>query len=287
MPEHVVVMPAIRCADYSGSVPRANLDYVRYSAATWSWWCRHNGVHFVLLQEPQEDPELQRLPPTLQRWLALDRLFEAFGEDATLAFVDADTMIRWDAPDIFHLAGASLTAVRDWHASWIHNSLKAFQPFFPDVHVDWWNYFNAGVLICNAAHRPVFHALLTFALENRSVLDPIFRSWQVGDDQTPLNFLATRHGHTMNFLDARFNMIHCVPITQELMWLETHGTTPTVPEDTILDLPLSQLDFVEMGYIWHFTNVVRTKSLVMAKTWEYISAAYPEDSGWESSSTQV
>jgi len=34
-------------------------------------------------------------------------------------------------------------------------------------------------------------------------------------------------------------------------------------------------DFVEFGYIWHFTNVVALRSLVMGETWRRIRHNYP------------
>ncbi len=264
-------MPAIRCASYSGSVPRANLGFLPYSVATWTHWCRRHNAEFLLLQDPFGGQLFQDQPPTIQRWLALEPLLQQFGQDAAFAFVDADTMIRWDAPDLFALAGDRFTAVKDTHGPWVHNSIKQFQPFFPDVQLNWWEYFNAGMILLNARHLPLIHALTAFALDRKAELAPIFNSWQFGDDQTPLNFLAKRLAININFLDARFNMMHCVPATQQLFQLEHQAN---LPHDTPLDLSLSALPFIEMGYIWHFNNVVHVKTLVMAKVWPLISAAY-------------
>jgi hypothetical protein len=269
-------MPAIPCASYSGSLARANLAYVQYSMATWTHWCRQNGADFILLQQPLGGEDFQDLPPTIQRWVALETLVEKFGPDSTFAFVDADTMIRWDSPNIFDLAGSEFTAVRDWNAPWIYRSIKTYQSFFPETRLDWWEYFNAGMVILNATHLELIRALLAFALHHKAALKPLFQSWQVGDDQTPFNFLAKQAGIRVHYLDARFNMIHCFPFSQELFLLENQGALPSVPEDTPINLAPSQLDFIEMGYIWHFNNVVRAKSLVMARTWAHISAAYPD-----------
>ena len=267
-------MPCMKCAHFNGSLAKANLEFARYSIATWTYWCKHNQAEFVLLEEPLGGEEFRDLPPTFQRWLAFEDLVKRFGPDAVFAFVDADTMIRWDTPSIFDLAGDDLTAVKDWNSPWVHRSIKAFQPFFPDIRLNWWEYFNAGMVILNSRHMELIRALTGFALENKRNLQPLLRAWQ-GDDQTPFNFLVKRFGFRINFLDPRFNMIHCVPNSQELFALENQGQSVIVPGDTPVDLPPSQLDFIEMGYIWHFTNVVRTKSLVMAKTWSYIRGAYP------------
>ena len=275
MSRKVVVMPSIPCTSYSGSVIRATVAYVPYSAATWIYWCEQNGAEFVLLKDPLVGSGLEDLPPTLQRWAALEGMVQKFGEDSTFAFVDADTMIRWDCPDIFNLAGDAFTAVKDWNAPWVYRSIKAFQSFFPDTQLHWWKYFNAGMVILNPRHLDLVQSLLDFALTHKADLVPLFQSWQFGDDQTPFNFLVKRAGIDVSFLDARFNMIHCFPFSQELLLLENRSVLHHLPVDTPLELAPSQLDFVEMGYIWHFNNVVRAKSLVMARTWAHISERYP------------
>ena len=266
-------MSAIRCRTYSGSELPADLTYVPCTAAAWDSWCRKHGAEFLLLTEPAGGDALADLPPTFERWFQLESLLEQYGTDATFAFVDADTMIRWDTPNLFDLAGEEFTAVRDWSSSWIHRSIKLFQPFFPGTTLDWWDYFNAGMVILNAKHLEVTRALIAFVLEHKRALQPIFHSWQAGDDQTPFNFLVKRLGIRVRYLDARFNMIHCVPISQELLLLES-GTVPALPAELDAELAPSQLDFIEMGYVWHFTNVIRTRALVIAKVWSLIRAAY-------------
>ena len=72
------------------------------------------------------------LPPTFQRWLAPEAIIGERGEDTVVAIVDADTMVRWDTPDF--LEGArGFSAVKAVSTIWIANSIRAFQPLFPDV----------------------------------------------------------------------------------------------------------------------------------------------------------
>jgi len=135
MKRKVVVMALIPGGIRRGPPMRSDLSYARYSRASWEWWCERHGADFVAIDKPLEDSAYAGMPPTMQRWAALDRLIEERGEDAQAALVDADTMIRWDTPDIFALANG-FSAVADQgapHAGFC-GARKRFSPCFPRRH---------------------------------------------------------------------------------------------------------------------------------------------------------
>src|SRR5262245_2474244 len=141
-----------------GSVNHSNLSYAKYSRATWEWWCRQHDADFVLVEAPLQGGIYAEMPPTLQRWVAVEQAIAERGEDAQIIAVDADTMIRWNAPDIFGLA-EGFSAVADASIpDWIFFSIENFQPLFPAVSVPWWEYFNSGVVVLSAAQRSVIRA---------------------------------------------------------------------------------------------------------------------------------
>jgi len=77
------------------------------------------------------------------------------------------------------------------------------------------------------------------------------------------------------FLLRPFNFLNCFPMPDELLRME-QGAHP----DTALFAvkAFSQpwaFDFVELRYIWHFTNVVTHRSLVMGETWRRFKENYP------------
>src|SRR5205807_5546836 len=111
--KNVVAMAAIPGGVRRGATVRMDLRYSVYAIATWKWWCRRRNIEFVLIDRPElADPDLQDIPPTFQRWISLARLIAKSGPDTRVAMVDADTMIRWDAPDLFEISGPDLSAVR-------------------------------------------------------------------------------------------------------------------------------------------------------------------------------
>ena len=96
---------------YRGSALRCNLTYAKYSQVTWKWWCKRNGAHFIAISNRLGGPEYSHVLPTFQKWLAPEYLIKEYGRDCKIAVVDADTMIRWDTPDFFSLAGQNFAAV--------------------------------------------------------------------------------------------------------------------------------------------------------------------------------
>jgi hypothetical protein len=259
------------------------LSYARYSRATWEWWCQRHGADFVAIDRPPQDSAYAGMPPTMQRWAALDRLIEERGEDAQAALVDADTMIRWDTPDIFALA-KGFSAVADQGAPrWILRSAKAFQPLFPETSLPWWEYFNSGFIVLGAAQRPFIRAFLDFSVKNWPRLDAAMTSGDVGTEQTPLNFMVKREKEPVFFLPRPFNFVNCFPLPAELAQLEQIALTqaehsvrpaPALFAAKAFGRPIA-FEFVELAYVWHFTNVVTFRSLVMGETWRRVQGNYP------------
>jgi len=250
----------------------SNLAYTEFSELTWGWWCKKKGVEFVIVDQPLGTREVQALPPTFQRWFALQMLLHEYGHDAQIAIVDADTMIRWDTPDFFDIAGAEFAAVRDSSAIWVYSSINAHQHLFPDVFVPWWDYFNTGLVVLNENHRELTQALIDFALNRNADLAELDNPWGYGDDQTLLNFILRQRSVPILFLQATYNIMHCVTYTPEISKLERMQQSPQALGFSLFSgVP----EFVGMGYIWHFTNVPKSRLLVMRETWTHICDHYP------------
>lgn len=273
MKRKVVVMALIPGGIRRGPPMRSDLTYAKYSRATWEWWCERHGADFVVIDKPPGDGAYAPLPPTMQRWAALDRLIEERGPEAQAALVDADTMIRWDTPNVFALA-RGFSAVADQGAPrWILRSAKAFQHLFPGTPLPWWDYFNSGFIVLGAAQRPLIRAFLDFSAKNWPALDAVITAGNVGTEQTPLNFMVKREKEPVSFLPRPFNFVNCFAMPEDLSKLEQSGRPETFAEKAFAQ-PWA-FDFIELSYIWHFTNVVTMRSLVMGETWRRVQGHYP------------
>jgi len=292
---------------YRGSALRCNLTYAKYSQVTWKWWCKRNGAHFIAISNRLGGPEYSHVLPTFQKWLAPEYLIKEYGRDCKIAVVDADTMIRWDTPDFFSLAGQNFAAVAcagipdgyrgisrarrappnsrsaasrgpapvGGKESWISRSLLAFKPMFPNVALPRKEYFNSGFVVLGERQLSVLRTFLEFCLRHWSELTEIMAMRTVGTDQTPLNFIVRRENEVVRFLPSAFNLINCFPMDQILLEIE-EDSTPNW--DSFARRAFGRpenFDFVYRGYIWHFTNVLASRRLVMEETWRIVRGHYP------------
>jgi lipopolysaccharide biosynthesis glycosyltransferase len=223
-------------------------DYVEYSLKTWHAWCQRHGVRLFVWREPLED--VHAMKPTWQRYHLFDVLEREGIEFDRVAYLDVDTMVRWDCPNFFEAAGDGLGVVRDISPRWAYHGIKAYQRFFPGVDMPWYDYFNAGFTLLNRGHRRFFQAILEFYRANRAALLELEKEDGLGTDQTPVNFLARREGVPLKYLPPIFNLI---------------------VQGNLMERDL----FVEMGHIWHFAGLPQEVRLdLMRTTWQTYSAQY-------------
>ena len=270
-----VVIPMIPGTIKRGNVTRSGLEYAEFGIAPWQWWCRRHKATLVIVKESPCINQVENvLPPTFQRWIAVAKILRD-NKNSRVLVVDADTMVRWDTPDIFaRVPKAQLGAVRDWGAIWIHRSIRSYQYMFPNTSVEWWQYVNAGVVVLSSRHLPLLESVVRFASERASELAAIQASKNVGTDQTVFNFVMRQGGVNVTWMPPVFNLLHCVPMDAEIMKLEGDGE---VSENEFLKAATSKagaFDFIEMAYVWHFTNVVNFRKVIMGETWRRVSDHY-------------
>jgi hypothetical protein len=216
----VVAVTAIPGIVRRGSVRRRSLQYSQYCIATWKWWCSNNRIEFVELNKPLGGSQCKHLPPTIQRWLAPKVLIDIYGTDTEIAIIDANTMIRWDCPNLFDITAGRFCAVQDSYAPWIHSSIQAHKELFKTTVLNWWEYFNCGVVFLNASHVEVVADVVAFAVKHWPRLRRIQAAFDVGTDQTLLNFIVRQRGVQVTFLPPIYNLLHCVPMNAQMSAIE-------------------------------------------------------------------
>jgi hypothetical protein len=276
MPERIVAIPLIRGTIRRGGVERKDLHHSVFAIASWKWWCRHNRARLVLIERPRTENLYEGAAPTFQRWAVPQALLEEFGFDAEVAVVDADTMVRWDTPDLFEAAGGELAAVRGNVPRWIHRSTKAYQHLFPDVPLPWWEYFNAGLVVLGRSQLTALRDFVGFARDNRAELQRIQALGDYGSDQTPLNFFLRQRGQRVRLLPPPYNILGCFTLAgplNRMFEVDEHPDWSTF--DNLAFGSPEAFDFVEFGYVWHFTTVIASRYRVMRETWARVAHRYP------------
>lgn len=223
-----------------------NMEYKQWCFESWNYWCKKHNVDIFILEEPLYDKTLMK--PTWQRWHVLEILNANNIEYDQVALVDADTLIHPDAPNFFELTNHELSAVQDdLMVEWVHNSIKGYKDFFPDVDLNWTKYFNCGFVVINKKHLELCKQITDFYYTNLNELrNRQHNTLKKGSDQTPVNYMATRFGK-VNFLDKRWNFTH----------LHHRGV-------------LNQM-LPEVGYIYHFNGFEKTlRDSIMKQCWDVL-----------------
>ena len=229
-----------------------NSSFNKYSIYSWEKWCQKNNIDFMLITE--HDDRLGY--PVWNKEL----VYEKAKEYDKIGIVDSDTMIKWDAPNIFELYDDEFCGVVD-NASlkWIHDSLKNYGKFFDGIEVDIDEYINAGVLFFTKEHLSLFEDILKFYFKNQDELD----NWNKGGgrEQTILNYHLKISGFKRKFLSQSWNLLS---IHRKQMfthnWQLNEDNTPF---------------FVKYAYIWHFTGFpISDRINIMKHTWDVFGDNY-------------
>jgi hypothetical protein len=269
-------MPLIPARFRRGKQNRSNLAFAQYSQATWRWWCARQGVEFLALDKPVTAIGYERFPPTFLRWLAVERLLRELGNGVRLAVVDADTMIRWDAPNFFDLPGSGgLAAVRDTDPSWIGRSIGAFQPFFPGVNLPVSDYINAGIVILGEAHLPVIRAFLELSVSHWDNLSSVIQSGDFGTDQTLLNFVLRCSNERIDYLPQSLNVLCCCEMAATLWDIEKRPLDDWQDRAERMFSLAQNFELVGTAHVWHFAYVVTLRRLAMKEAWRQVCLNYP------------
>ena len=240
--KNLIYMVAV---NHSSSV-YTNSDYSEYAINSWKYWCEKNDVDFKFITEHDD-----RLGKPVWNKELVHKHAEEYDK---IGVVDSDTMIKWDAPNIFDLYEDEFCGVNDNSSlRWIRDSVKVYSKFFPDLEIDYNTYINAGVVFFSKKHLDIFKQVLDFYLENREELD----NWNKGGgkEQTIFNFHLVKNNVNLKLLNPEWNLIS---IHRKDMfsynWQLNEDQTPF---------------FIKYAYIWHFTGFpVEDRIKIMKKVWD-------------------
>lgn len=241
MSKNVVVVTAMK-----GEV---DLSYKEFCLLTWNHWAIRNNIELLVL----EDDLIKGIKPTWQRWKALELLEQHQIDYKQVALVDVDTMIHWDAPNLFEEADNKFSACLDNdNVGWVIQSIEGYSNFFPAISFDWTSYFNCGMVVLNQEHRDLCTEIINFRLQNDAILSHLEKTLRKGTDQTPVNYLVRQKEFKINYLNKKWNLTHLN--RKEL---------------------LTNLMFIEAGWIWHFNGFDKNQRYyLMENTWNKIKSNY-------------
>lgn len=192
---------------------------------TWYKYCERLGVNFQL--QTEYDRYVERLYSRINgSWYPWFCEYLHNEDWDKVLIVDADTMIRWNAPDIFEVATADVNVVKD-SSPLTYGAIPHLNQWRKDFDVTMppQNYFNAGFLVLSreAYHKIALHMgkYFDYAQTHNT------HSWE----QTPVNIEAwNNYGDRINYLPK--------------IWNDMIG----------FNYEEGDLSYINRSFVWHFTG---------------------------------
>jgi hypothetical protein len=216
-----------------------------YSVKSWQKWCDKNNAELFVIEDlllPNEDMAIP-----WQKFYIFDILEANDIEYDQIMYVDADTIVHPDCPNVFEKTDGKYTFVHNEGSyDWILRSMENYSKYFFDGYMfDWWHYYNAGLEIYNGNHKDFAKKVIEFYNNNKENLMEIERTFHGGTVQTPVNFLIHLENIDYKLLPYEYNMADMV--RKEIL-----------RED---------LAFTKCGWVYHFSAIPNNKNNVLTNYW--------------------
>lgn len=163
-----------------------------WSVKSWRKYAEKYDADIFVLDQPLLDIEYMK--PNWFKMYILDVL-EANGVDYDqVLYVDYDTIVTPDAPNIFEMTEHKFCAVRNFgDMDWVCRSIENYSKFvFDGFMFPYHDYFNSGLMVFNKKHKPLFKSLQEFYQKEREKLIWMQDTYCVGNDQPIFNFFVNR-----------------------------------------------------------------------------------------------
>ena len=221
-----------------------------YSIKSWEHYSKKIGADLFVLDEPLYD--FSHMKPQWYKMYILDILEANEIEYNQVLYVDADTIIHPNAPNIFEVTDNKFCAVRNFGCmDWVCRSLENYSKLlFNDFMFPYYKYFNSGVMVFNKNHKELFKSMQEFYQDQHERIKHVQDNYHVGNDQPVLNFFVNRDiPEDYKVLDYEWNM-------QDLTRFEVLG-------DDMLH--------TKYGYISHYNAGVKpTPGYWLEKTYKHL-----------------
>ena len=138
--------------------------------------------------------EVSYMKPQWYKMYILDLLEANEIEYDQVLYVDADTVIHPNAPDIFDYTEHKFCAIRNYgDMDWVIRSIENYSKYiFNNFNFPFYKYFNSGVMVFNKKHKEFFKSIQNFYHANKDSIIKMQSTFGVGNDQPVLNYFVNR-----------------------------------------------------------------------------------------------
>jgi len=226
------------------------MEVKEHTEKAWKFYCEKYNCDFKVITKASR----KNMAPHWERYT----IFEKYPGYDKYLYVDADAMVKWDAPNFFetvHYTPSAIHAVKDIGSlEWVYNSILGYQDLFPNQDLKWWEYVTTGWLLFDNTLKDFFTKVMKFHAENNEELNlRQYNTLKKGFDQTPVNYLIRQENIQLKVLPEVFSLahLHKKDIFQNGMFV---------------NLP---------AYIWQFNGIPKEQlPYIMEQLWNHVKDQY-------------
>lgn len=226
-------------------------EYSQYCIKSWKYWCNKHDVDLHIVTEN----DIRCGKPIWNKEL----IFEFGKKYEKIGVIDADTMIKWNAPNIFDSFGEEFCMVKDdVNLNWVYDSIKNYNKFFPNIDLSIDEYGNAGVMFFHSKYLNVFENVFNFYKKNQNELD----NWSKGGgkEQTIFNFILKQLKTPITYISPKWNLMGMHKRGWFQHNFQFNDNTPHL---------------VNYGNIWHFTGfAIEQRINIVKQIWDLVKNNY-------------
>jgi lipopolysaccharide biosynthesis glycosyltransferase len=163
-----------------------------WSVKSWKHYAQRHDCDLFILEQPLF--ELAHMKPTWFKMYILDILEANDIDYDQVLYVDCDTIVTPDAPNIFNITDYKFCAVKNFgDMDWVLRSIENYSKYiFDGFMFPYYKYFNGGLMVFNKKHKSMFTSMQQFYHENVSKLQWMQDTYGVGNDQPVVNMFVNR-----------------------------------------------------------------------------------------------
>jgi lipopolysaccharide biosynthesis glycosyltransferase len=218
---------------------------------SWELYCEKYGIDLVISNKTIESSYKVGAFCAYEKW---NEDYIIYSDYDKILIVDTDTIVRWDAPNIFNtFPDINFGMVSDAGSPWTgYHHYNQWTTYCDLTSVDFNDYCNSGVALLSLGNYKKIHTLIKDYFEFWKYTHENTNNIVDGIDQTPVNIIGKKDCGGVSILPDHWN--------------------------NMVMSKYDSLDFINDSYVWHFTGPRlggwKNKSYIMETVWNLVKDFY-------------
>lgn len=175
-----------------GTSQQASNSCIHLSIESWKHYAKKYNYEIFILDQPFFERDV--LPYRWYKIYVLDLLEQNDVDYSKVLYIDTNTLVHSNAPDIFKLVGEEFAGVKKHGAvDKILSEIEIYSKHaFQDDRLPFYKFLDTSLMLLNKTHLKVFKELQQFYFNNKTLIEGIKNRYNIGDVDPIINFFINK-----------------------------------------------------------------------------------------------